>query len=96
MTNDYKVGDLVVFDTTKPFCRQMPNHLMEYIRVSPNCEHDVLVWIGNQIFEVGGKAIRPAKPEEIKANRRLNPSNSGRLEVLDMVDVPPTTMVVDQ
>ncbi|MDQ8954568.1 hypothetical protein RFH42_16585 [Acinetobacter rudis] len=39
--------------------------------------------------------IRPATPEETKANRRLIPSNTMELEELDMVDVPPTAIVVD-
>lgn len=69
---EFKKGDFIVFDTTKPHCRLLPNDLMGYMRVSPNSEHDALVWVGDRLFEVGGKVIRHATPAEIEAGHRID------------------------
>lgn len=92
----FKVGDLVVFDTTKPFCTKLPNDLMEYQQVSPNSKHDAIVWVGERMFEVGSKSIRHATPSEIAAGHRIELSgNTGQLEVLDMIHVSPSCEVID-
>lgn len=92
----FEVGDLVVFDTTKPFCSKLPNDLMEYQQVSPSSKHDAIVWVGERMFEVGGKSIRHATPQEIKTGHRIELSgNTGQLEVLDMIHVSPSCEVID-
>ena len=69
--NIFEVGDLIVFDITKPFCRLMQPDLMKILNPKYQ-EHDMIVRIDNQTYVVGGKAVRHAEPEEIQACRRLD------------------------
>lgn len=106
MEKGFKVGDFVVFDITKPYCAKLPGDLMEWLMDSPNCQHDAIVWIGKKMFEVGGKTIRHATPEEIAAGHRIDhfvksadmvelSGNSEELEVLNLIDVSPNAKVVE-
>ena len=67
-SQEFKVGDLVVFDTTKEFCAKLPDDLMEF-RVRKDI--DAIVTQGSRWFAVSFVAIRHATPEEIKAGHRL-------------------------
>lgn len=86
--NEFKIGDFVVmvdasdYDTVfKVVGRTLRMYQLKGI--------DDLFY-GRLPFQ-----IQHATPDELKAGHRLIPSNSTVLEVLDMVDVPPTTKVVN-
>lgn len=105
--SEFKAGDLVVFDITKPYCANLPDHIMEYNRVSPNCEHDVLVWIDEKLYEVSRKAIRHITPNEAYVGHRVDhpvqdhevielSGNTGGLETAEMIDYSPMCEVIDK
>lgn len=68
--NIFEKGDPIVFDISKPFCAKLQPDLMEVINPTYQ-EHDMIVRIDNQIYVVGGKAVRHATDAEIKAGKRL-------------------------
>ena len=73
-SREFKVGDLVVFDTTKEFCAKLPDDLMEF-RVRKDI--DAIVTQGSRWFAVSFVAIRHATPSEIKAGHRLEAERHG-------------------
>ena len=87
MTNDYKVGDLVVMVDESDY-ETVFEVIGRALRMYQLKGDDDLFY-GRLPFQ-----IQHATSEEIKANRRLIPSNTMELEELDMVDVPPTAIVV--
>ena len=66
--NIFEVGDKVVFDNTKDYCRLLPDDLMTY---KTKRDIDAIVNQGSRDFAVSYVALRHAKPEEIKAGKRL-------------------------
>ncbi|MEB5475961.1 hypothetical protein [Acinetobacter pollinis] len=68
---EFKVGDWVVFDTAKPYCRLLPNNLMEIVDPEYKNQDMIVRYSDGLLYEVGGKTVRHAKSEEIKAGKRL-------------------------
>ncbi|MDQ8937035.1 hypothetical protein [Acinetobacter rudis] len=82
--NEFKVGDFVV----KSKYDQGPLEVVEI-------QGDLLILGKHSRVAVLKTNARHATLEEIEAIRRLIPSNTMELEELNMVDVPPTAIVVD-
>lgn len=92
-SRDFKVGDLVVFDTSKEFCAKLPHDLMSF---RWRDDADAIVSQDGRLFVVSYGALRKAETEEIKAGHRLNHID----DVTDMVTdiknhLSPSTKVVD-
>lgn len=92
-SRDFKVGDLVVFDTSKEFCAKLPHDLMSF---RWRDDVDAIVSQDGRLFVVSYGALRKAETEEIKAGHRLNHID----DVTDMVTdiknhLSPSTKVVD-
>ncbi|WP_336982535.1 hypothetical protein [Acinetobacter modestus] len=66
----FKVGDKVVFDNTKDYCRLLPNDLMVFR--SHDNDLDAIVSCSKRLCAVSYAAIRHATPQEIAAGHRID------------------------
>lgn len=82
---EFKVGDLLV--ATNGHC----NEIFEVERKGSNGGFYDTRW-----RKLNVKCFRHATPAEIKAGHRLNPSNTGELETLEMIDISPNTVVINE
>jgi hypothetical protein len=64
----FKVGDWVVFDTTKPYCRLLPACLMKFIQVE---DGDAIVESQGRWCLVSLAALKLASEDDIEAGHRI-------------------------
>ncbi|QHJ83246.1 MAG: hypothetical protein [Bacteriophage sp.] len=67
---EYRVGDWVVFDVTKPYCRLLPNDLMKIVNPEYESQSMIVGYLNGVLYEIGGKSVRHATNKEIAQGYR--------------------------